>query len=123
MNVLYFHFFQHHNRSHCWVESNFMKFFEQLLYEGKMYDITNFQVEEYTGNNRCFETEYHLILSKDSIVRKVDDTYIIVPPDVSVFANLRNIHQLGQKNAALIGYVTFTTDYCYSTFAFNLHNS
>lgn len=101
----YLHFYikKQHNRSHCWVESMNMKMFEDVLYEGNMYEIQQFEVEEYSGSNRCFETEHHLILSNYSIVTKLDDTYITIPHNVFVFANLRNIHQLGQQNAALIG--------------------
>lgn len=81
----------------------YMKYFENQLSEGNLYNIQYFDVEAYTGNNRCFEGDFHRILSKDSIVTKVDAMYTIIPSDVFLFANLKNIQSLGEQNAALIG--------------------
>lgn len=68
-----------------------------------MYNIENFKVEKYTCNDKCFEMDIHIIMSSDSIVTKVDDAFTIIPPDVFVFTNLKNIQQLGRQDSALIG--------------------
>ncbi|XP_074347324.1 glutamate receptor 2.2-like [Apium graveolens] len=70
-----------------------------------MYNIDNFSVKIYTGSNRCFEMDHHIILLKSSLISKVDDHYTIVPPDICMFANLKNIHELGSADSALIDVV------------------
>lgn len=74
-----------------------------MLFQGNMYTFDNYNVEPFTGKNRCFEMDNHIVLSKTSMITKVDDPYTIVPPDVCVFANLKNIGELGKRDAALIG--------------------
>lgn len=89
-----------------------MKDFGNMLLQGNMYTLDNYSVKPFTGKNRCFEMDNHIILLKCYVITKVDDPYTIVPPDICMFANLKNIDELGKKDAALIGiiliYINFT---------------
>ncbi|XP_074373691.1 uncharacterized protein LOC141714043 [Apium graveolens] len=96
---------QYYKRIHCWVDRTLMKQYADLLCEGKIYSIDKFSVKAYTGTNRCFEMDHHIILLKSSLISKFDDHYTIVPPDICMFVNLKNIHELGNADSALIDVV------------------
>lgn len=92
-----------HNRIHCWIGKDLLSKLGNVLNDGKMYHVHNFLVKPYTGSNRCFDMDHHVVLSSETIISEVHDPYMMIPADVYIFANLKNITQLGRDNAALIG--------------------
>lgn len=92
-----------HHRIHCWIDNSLLTKLGNLLIHGKMYHVQNFLIKPYTGSNRCFEKDHHVILSNHTIMREIIDPYTIIPPNIYSFANFKNITQLGGENAALIG--------------------
>ncbi|KAF1001659.1 hypothetical protein AG4045_003089 [Apium graveolens] len=94
---------QYNLHIHAWMNHEMYIKLGGLLFPGPVYIMQDFVVQAFTGSNRCFKKDNHIIMTEQCIVMKVDNSCCNIPDNIFVFDNLKNIDNIGLKNSALVG--------------------
>lgn len=95
------------DRMHVWTKPSLIRHMDEIFVQGQQYEICNFIVQPFTVKYKCLSSFIQIILTEQTVVRRLQANNCQIPLNVFRFTELKDINNAVETDKHLIGKCNF----------------
>ncbi|KAL4619660.1 hypothetical protein ACB092_06G096100 [Castanea dentata] len=92
---------EQNNAMHAIIRTNIVKKFKPLLQEGKLYELSYFQVVDGNALYRPVDNDFKIMFTLKTSIKEIKETDVDIPRHKFEFVNYNKIHERVNKHVQL----------------------